>query len=402
MDALLPKKTALKSRASLLLLFGSQKPTFAALDEKPTRYYDFVDVPGPSKYQSHLISRQEISRELESEIRYACSLLVHRIELGVPSPPNNPVGLRAAPNGPVENISAKPQHVLTYSSSKVGPEAAVISGYDSGVGLTQQPSIQTMRVLNSRSGETSDSGDTRTVSVFSNTRIDTSCSNTSAINSTEPSYSQTSAHSPRQNELQSITGKNLTRYTQYQNHATKAFLTEVLPLEPPPYKENASEDIEVFLNPTATTVTNLSSETLSSHPSPSLGLSRFPAHTQQRPTSNPDCDKTLRKSRSIIIDSTGHARLLTSDEESQRHKELQQAVLEKMTPKFMKYDQIHEPSPRHCRPNTAVNNRSNAYRSPDSQNRPPTSASRFGLSWFGKLGSFFSHEQSSSSFSGNK
>ncbi|KAL3465850.1 hypothetical protein BJX64DRAFT_44734 [Aspergillus heterothallicus] len=364
MDVLLSKKSALKRRASLSLLFGTQKPTFAALDDKPTRYYDFVDTPAPRKPSSPFIDRQDIDPELESKIKYACSLLAYRIEQGVPSPPKNQVQRRTTRTGLREYPPPEAQMDSKYPSSKMGAQ----TGYDSGIGLTQQPSMQTMRVLHSRSGEVSESGDTRTVSIFSssNTRTGTSCSNTSAVNST--------TQSPKQNgnELQSMTGEDVLAYAQHQDCDTKAFLTESSqPLSSHPVSVKASGDssvitnsvVEVFLNQDTTTTTNLSSETLSSHPSPSLGLSRVPAH-QHQPSNLRDsyqaqeeeqaedsnivglgatCTSNQTKhgrSRSIIIDSQGRPRLLTPDEESQRNKALQQAVLAKMTPGLMKYNPV--------------------------------------------------------------
>ncbi|KAL4909393.1 hypothetical protein BDW74DRAFT_80613 [Aspergillus multicolor] len=382
MDALLSKKTALKRRASLSLLFGSQKPTFAAvLDDKPTRYYDFVDTPSPPKRPSPFISRQEISPELESKIRYSCSLLVYRIQQGVPSPRSNPN--RQAVRDEPESITSKTQLVSNHPASKAGLEPASVTGYDSGVGLTQQPSMQTMRVLHSRSGDASDAGDTRAVSIFSNTRTGTSCSNIS----TEPSCTQSSSHSPRQNELKSTIGATITGYRQ-PYHSAKAFLIDSsLPLsELPPYKEDA-QDSKVFLNPTAT-ITNLSSETLSSHPSPRLGLARVSALTQQpKPTFNPPNTSNLRKSRSIIMDSAGQARLLTPDEEAQRNKALQHAVLSKLTPGFMRYKPARVPSQRQQQDNERQRapDDSDAVGGEHYENVPQTRlkrrTSKFGLSW---------------------
>jgi hypothetical protein len=277
-------------------------------------------------------------------------------------------------------MPVKAQLESKYPISKMGMQ----TGYDSGVGLTQQPSMQTMRVLHSRSGDASDSGDTRTVSIFSNsnTRTGTSCSNTSAINST--------TQSPKQNgnELQSMTGENVPGQAQYQDCDTKAFLTEASqPLSSHPMTNRNGDSPsttnnkrEIFLNPDTTTTTNLSSETLSSHPSPSLGLSRVPAHQYQpsnlrdsyqaqEPEQEEGQDSNIiglgttctnswshhGRTRSIIIDSDGRARLLTPDEESQRNQALQQAVFARMTPGFMKYNPIpiRQPCERQRRETTS-------------------------------------------------
>ncbi|KAL4753346.1 hypothetical protein BDW72DRAFT_37566 [Aspergillus terricola var. indicus] len=347
MDVL--SRTAPKRRASLSFLFGLQKPAFAAaLDEKPTRYYDFVDTPSPPNCPSPFISRQEISPELESKIRFSCSLLAYQIEQGIPSLTYNATGRGAPQNESGESITTEAQLVLKAPISNPRPEAASATGYDSGVGLTQQPSLQTMRVQQSQSGDASDSGDTRAISIFSNTRTGTSCSHTSA----EPSYPQSSSESPRTNELKSTTGGIITGYRQPKlSHTTKAFLSESptspIPAEPAPEKQNI-EDTKLFLNPTST-VTNLSSETLtlSGHPSPSLGLTRVSATTQhQKPTfvSFSHVNSNKRKSRSIIIDAAGNVRFLTLDEEAQRNKALQHAVLSKMTPGIMRYNSTQGPS----------------------------------------------------------
>ncbi|KAL5041906.1 hypothetical protein BDW71DRAFT_156879 [Aspergillus fruticulosus] len=380
----LTKKTAPKRHASLSLLFGLQKPTFAAaVDEKPTRYYDFVDTPSPPKRPSPFISRQEISPELESKIRFSCSLLAYQIEQGMPSLTNNSASRSAVQDGSGENITTKAQLVSKTAIPSV-------TRYDSGVSLTQQLSMQTMRLLHSQSGDASDSGDTRTVSIFSNTRTGTSCSNTSA----ELSYPQSSSHSPRTNELKSTTGITITGYRRPKHrHSTKAFLTESSPsptLSGPPLDKENIEGTNLFLNPTST-ITNLSSETLtlSSHPSPSLGLTRVPAapqHPTPTVTSHANSNSSLRKSRSIIVHSAGKARLLAPDEEAQRNKALQHAVLSKMTPGSLRYNPIHEPSrPQGKRQATVDGNICTTHHEYEgkSQSRMRRSGSRFGLSWTG-------------------
>ncbi|KAL4819412.1 hypothetical protein BDW67DRAFT_154505 [Aspergillus spinulosporus] len=388
MDVLF-SRTAPKRRASLSLLFGSQKPTFAAaLDEKPTRYYDFVDTPSPPKCSSPFISRQEISPELESKIRFSCSLLAYQIEQGIPSLTNNQRDHGAAQDKPGKNITTEAQLVLKAPISNPKPETASATGYDSGVGLTQQPSMQTMRVQHSQSGDASDIGDTRTISIFSNARTSTSCSNTSA----EPSYPQSSSQSPRTNERKSTEGAIITGYRQLkQTHATKAFLSESPPSPilsgPAPKKENI-EDTKLFLNPTSA-ITNLSSETLtlSSHPSPGLGLTRVSATTQhQKPTfaSYSHVHPNLKKSRSIIIDNAGIARFLTPDEEVQRNKALQHAVLSKMTSGIMRYNPTQGPSRQQSKQQSTDDSyicRTNHGHNGNSPSQRSRSASRVGLSW---------------------
>ncbi|KAL4874728.1 hypothetical protein BJY04DRAFT_203235 [Aspergillus karnatakaensis] len=361
MDALFSKKTALKRRDSLSLLFGSQQPTFATLNEKPTRYYDFSDTPA-SRFSSPKVDRQEISPELESSIRYACSLLAYRIEQGVPSRPSQ----------------ASARAVGHVATSKARPGSSAKTGYDSGVGLTQQPSMQTMRILHSRCGEPSDSGANTTThsgSIFSNTRTGTSCTNTSALNSAEPSCTQSSSHSPRQDELQTMTATTIS--DSVHNNATKTFLTESSASESRK-KHTTLTDTEAFLNPTTSTkITNLSSETLQTNSSKhSLLLSRVPAQIQNHedvfiPESTP---KSRKHTKSIIIDAAGNPRLLSPDEESQRNQALQNAVLTKMTPGLMRYHFTRESTKT-----------SNGEHSPNYNNEAEAlSRSRLGLSWFGK------------------
>lgn len=52
--------------------------------EERHRYYDFVDTPGHFRPSSPLIERQQLSPELESDVRYACKLLFLAIERGKP------------------------------------------------------------------------------------------------------------------------------------------------------------------------------------------------------------------------------------------------------------------------------------------------------------------------------
>ncbi|KAL4870577.1 hypothetical protein BDV12DRAFT_195301 [Aspergillus spectabilis] len=387
MDALFSKKTALRRRDSLSLLFGSQKPTFATLNEKPTRYYDFVDIPA-SKFSTPGTTRQDISLEEESKIRYACSLLAYRIEQGLPSCASQ-ASARA-----VEDVATKAQLDSKFPSPKANHTASSIdkTGYDSGVGLTQQPSMQTMRVLHSRCGEPSDSGgdtDTRTVSVFSNTntntRTGTSCTNTSVLSSAEPSYTQSSSQSPRQNEneLQTITGAKLSRFTQQHNTATKAFLTDSSPAQPL-LKDCTLEDTETFLSPTIITtnkITNLSSETLQTNSSiQSLRLSRVPAQIHQSTNqSTESTSKNQYQTRSIIIDSAGNPRLLTPDEESQRNKALQQAVLAKMTPGFMLFHPVRQSVDK-----SNSEERGSSSTDHNTEARPQSRVSKLGFSWFGR------------------
>ncbi|RAH75847.1 hypothetical protein BO86DRAFT_405210 [Aspergillus japonicus CBS 114.51] len=183
----LTKDLLLKKRTSFSFLFGSKKPTFALhddnLDDQPPRYYDL----SPQKPNENAIARneaeddeddllstrQELSPELEAQVRYACSLLVYRIEQGISSNycPNRAKEAAAARKKRISTITA----TSTLSGSSAAAAAQVEAKYllssttkklrngmigrfgngifardgsekhDSGVGLTQQPSIATMR-----------------------------------------------------------------------------------------------------------------------------------------------------------------------------------------------------------------------------------------------------------------
>ncbi|KAL5342885.1 hypothetical protein BJX70DRAFT_238860 [Aspergillus crustosus] len=384
MDALFSKKAALKRRDSLSLLFSSQKPTFATLNEKPTRYYDFVDMPA-SKFSTPKVDRQDISREQESQIKYACSLLAYRIEKGVPS---RAVQANARA---LEDVAMQVQLESKYPAQRARREAALTAktGYDSGVGLTQQPSMQTMRVLHSRCGDPSDSGadiDTRTISVFSGTRTGTSCTNTSVLNSAEPSCTQSSTHSPRQNALQATAAASILDSTQQHTKATNAFLTDSYPSGLGTLsKESNSEDTETFLSPATIMITNnianLSSETLQTTSSTqSLQLSRVPAQIDHAATESTSDSTWKPHSRSIIIDAEGNPRLLTPYGESQRNKALQQAVLAKMTPNFMRIS----PAREIIRPTSNEERICKSDLNTQTLPRPQSLASKLGLSWLGK------------------
>ncbi|KAL2820525.1 hypothetical protein BDW59DRAFT_164567 [Aspergillus cavernicola] len=393
MDLFLTRKGAPKRRTSLSLLFGSQKPTLASRNDEATRYYDFVDTPAISKPSSPPVDRQDISSELELKIRYACSLLAYRIERGVPSLPYNHVSRPTTQERPIQDITAKSQLESRYPSSELRSKVYT-TGYDSGVGLTQQPSMQTMTALDSRSRDLSSDGDTRTVSIFSDPRTGTSYSDTSAINSTALSCAQSSTQSPKQNETQSMTGRDVVEYAQQHNTDTRAFLSGPTP-QPTTKEDNTPSDIEAFLIPSTTT--NLSCETLQTNPSPSLGLSRVHAFNQHseldddlphQPESESTSDiATEPNHKSIIIDSHGCARLLTPDEESQRNKALQQAVIAKMKmrPGFMKYSPVREPSRLGKRLPSVQDSLGNDDNSNNNlQARSESRASQLGFSWFVK------------------
>ncbi|KKK26558.1 hypothetical protein ARAM_002961 [Aspergillus rambellii] len=393
MDLFTKTGTTLKKRASLSFRLGLQKPTFATLNEEPTRYYDFVDTPVLFRPSSPLIERQEISPELESNIRYACSLLVYRIEQGVPSPHRHRPATAMSPRGSVEDLRIKAQLESKYLAPKVGPEVAARKGkYDSGVVLTQQPSIQTMRALHSRSGEPSESEDNRTGSVFSNSRTGTSCSSTNTSYSPGRSWTSPAVSSPKQNAMLSMTGGNVMGCVQQENYDTKAFLSSSLKSEASPEDDSVSEDIEVFLD--ADTSTDEDGAPLFSSPqalnnaSPSLGITKDPKSKRQSTLRDQPTESSIQESNliglgasgleqsinppSIIIDSRGRTHILTAEEETQRLEDLQQAVMAKMETGLIKSNPIRHPLPSQCE---------NAKDQNGTNSRPRSSAFRLKSSW---------------------
>ncbi|RAH66026.1 uncharacterized protein BO66DRAFT_474507 [Aspergillus aculeatinus CBS 121060] len=183
----LTKDLLLKKRTSFSFLFGSKKPTFAlhddSLDDQPPRYYDL----SPQKHNENAIARneaeedednllstrQELPSDLEAQVRYACSLLVYRIEQGISSNycPNRAKEAAAARKKRISTIAAtsslsgssaaaaaqvEAKYLLSSTTKKLrngmigrfGNGIFARDGsekHDSGVGLTQQPSIATMR-----------------------------------------------------------------------------------------------------------------------------------------------------------------------------------------------------------------------------------------------------------------
>ncbi|KAF5860330.1 hypothetical protein ETB97_001690 [Aspergillus alliaceus] len=346
------KGTAMNRRGSITQLFNLQKPSLSIFQEQPTRYYDFVDTPVYHGTSSYFIDRQNITPELESDIRYACSLLVYRIERGVPSPPANQsskpssqIGCEKGKHSEAASEKAVPQIDSKYFSPKVGAEVAAMKDkYDSGVGLTQQPSRQTMRLLqSSHSDERSDSDGRAPESLFSQVRSTTSGSDTSYAE--DPS-----SHSPvkisRQDRKQSMMGSSMgDDHTKGQD--TMSFLAGTP--KPGPSVDDASDVVEVFLNPDAALEPSgiPSFTSPSTHLStilPSFGVSSdFPPNRQSqlmdqsrflgdRPASRVDSSQSDKHDHEpgIIIDTNGVARVLSASEEVQRNIDLQQAVMAKM------------------------------------------------------------------------
>ncbi|RAL14432.1 uncharacterized protein BO97DRAFT_476725 [Aspergillus homomorphus CBS 101889] len=188
----LTKDLLLKKRTSFSFLFGSNRPTFALHNEspedQPPGYYDVPPKKENKPAAPQMASeededtlhstRQELSSELEAQVRYACSLLVYRIEQGISSnySPNRAKAVAAARRKRVSAVTAtstisgcdtaaaaqiETKYLLSSTTKKLrdGVMGRLGGGifardggisidgekHDSGVGLTQQPSIATMR-----------------------------------------------------------------------------------------------------------------------------------------------------------------------------------------------------------------------------------------------------------------
>ncbi|KAB8078432.1 hypothetical protein BDV29DRAFT_166365 [Aspergillus leporis] len=225
--------------------------------------------------------------------------------------------------------------------------AAMKDKHDSGVGLTQQPSRQTMRVLqSSHSDEQFDSDDRAPGSLLSQIRSNTSASDTSYA---EDSNSQPPIESSRQDEKQSMMG-NIMGDVQMKDQDTVSFLAGAS--KSSSTADGASDDVEVFLSPDGvfessgvpsftSPLTSLSSN------SASFGVSsNFTSNRQSQINDKsrffgdrPVTMASVELSQSnedghqpgVIIDSNGLTHILTVEEEAQRKLDLQQAVMAKMS-----------------------------------------------------------------------
>ncbi|KAE8142272.1 hypothetical protein BDV38DRAFT_278440 [Aspergillus pseudotamarii] len=355
MESLLRRKgTSMNRRGSISQLLHIQKPTFSLLQEQPTRYYDLVDSHGYNEPSSPSTHCQYISPELESDIRYACSLLVYRIERGVPSPPanqsSNPstrLGSEKRDHSSAAQEGTVPQIDSKYFSPKVGAEVAAMKDkLDSGVGLTQQPSRQTMRLLkSSHSDARSDSDERTSGSLCSQVRSTTSGSDTS---NAEESNSQSPVKDSPQDEKQNMMGSSI-RDAQTKDQDTMSFLAGTC--NSGLTSNEALEDMEVFLNPDVGLDSDgipsfTSPSTFLDSTSPSFGVSSGLTQSGQpgpitqsrflgdRPGTMAGLDRSQsgqsENEPGVIIDGNGVARVLTAAEEAQRNLNLQQAVMAKM------------------------------------------------------------------------
>ncbi|KAF9890998.1 hypothetical protein FE257_005255 [Aspergillus nanangensis] len=403
MDHLVSKKASsvMKNRPSLSLLFSPQKPTFTFADDEPSRYYNFVDTPVQHKPASPLIDRQAIDPDLESDIRFSCSLLIYRIERGVPAPKDQSKKSEYAETRPG---TAVPQIDSKYQAPNVGPEAAALKGkFDSGVGLTAQPSQQTMRLLLQSSHSDRPSEFETSRSVFSQRR----CTTAGSVTTYTDNSSQRSLNS-RQAEMQSMTGVTLSGQAPPQNHDTRAFLSgKEKPQSPNTDDDDSSDDVEVFLSPDAAFSSSgvpsfCSPPTTLSAASPSFGLSEDYASIQQSKryegpevmTEGPgnsiglgDSVENENYGPGVVIDSNGFMHVLSAEEESKRDVGIRQAVMARMNAGHSR--------PETSGPQTRIAAPPPAYMAPD--RRPPTAMSRLQTSWSTRTKGTFSKWKSRNS-----
>ncbi|KAJ5619077.1 hypothetical protein N7510_003061 [Penicillium lagena] len=113
-----------------------------------SRYYNFTDQPGYFRPASPLIDRQPIEEDLEMNIKYACTLLSHSIERGIPSGPSYETQQSpkpAAGSTDIRNSSIEPLLEDSHTQfdnlfSTKGMDLSPDARKDSGVGLSFQSS----------------------------------------------------------------------------------------------------------------------------------------------------------------------------------------------------------------------------------------------------------------------
>ncbi|RAH56789.1 hypothetical protein BO85DRAFT_496748 [Aspergillus piperis CBS 112811] len=344
-----------KRRTSFSFLFGSQKPTLITQQNQltlnqlshnqPTGYSEFVDSPGTYQPSSPLIDRPNIPTDLEAQIRNACSLLVHRIEKGQPSGPSKR-SRAVTTNTTMHEPSTAPQIDSMYVSPKVGADVAALKDkYDSGVALTQQSSMQAMRVLRSQTSQhlkcdSLESGQ----ATSSHSALASDGTHSSSAPPSRAGYGS-QAMGP---------GKE----SRDRSQSVKAFL-DGSESGPHPNEEGnhvdavSEDDVEVFLDPDTTLMSTgvpsfHSPHSVPSNITPGLGKPVEPSSDSygevadlEAPTIHPPeytdpldlGSSTVEASKQhpgIIIDSSGLAHVLTAAEESERDMNIQQAVMAKM------------------------------------------------------------------------
>ncbi|PYH99009.1 hypothetical protein BO71DRAFT_425636 [Aspergillus ellipticus CBS 707.79] len=315
----LSRNSGVKRHTSFSFLFGSQKSPFAFQQGQPTRYYDFVDTPATYKPSPPLIERQNISSEVEGKIREACSLLVYRVEQGIPSGPSKRSRGMTTSSDP-QDSSTTAQLNSKYIAPKVGRDVAALKDkHDSGVVLTQQSSMQTMRAKPSQS-KSDNTGFGRTTT-----------SNPAQLSSVPPSRGSIQRHESGAEQDTEVKDQ------------TKAFL-DGSESKPSPGEDNVApeDDVEVFLDPDAMVISSGVSSLQAIRSNTSLSVDAS-SHRQSTITCPSDSLTSLsepmlsgtsinenKNQPGIIIDKSGIAHVMTAAEESERNMNLQQAVFAKM------------------------------------------------------------------------
>ncbi|KAJ5833684.1 hypothetical protein N7474_001995 [Penicillium riverlandense] len=113
-----------------------------------SRCYNFTDEPGYFRPASPLIDRQFIEEDLEMNIKYACTLLSHSIERGIPSGPSyESQQFPKPPAGPTDIENSRVEPLLGESHTQFdnlfpskGMDLSTEARKDSGVGLSFQSS----------------------------------------------------------------------------------------------------------------------------------------------------------------------------------------------------------------------------------------------------------------------
>ncbi|CAL5871856.1 uncharacterized protein PFLUO_LOCUS6110 [Penicillium psychrofluorescens] len=111
-----------------------------------SRCYNFTDQPGYFRPASPLIDRQSIEEDLEMNIKYACTLLSHSIERGIPSGlsyetqqfPKPPAPSTVIRNSGVEPLLGESHTQCDNSLSGKLVDISTEARKDSGVGLSFQ------------------------------------------------------------------------------------------------------------------------------------------------------------------------------------------------------------------------------------------------------------------------
>ncbi|KAG2412801.1 hypothetical protein HFD88_010358 [Aspergillus terreus] len=396
MEGIRPRKASVLKKRPSLAFFNSQKPTFTFSGDTPSRYFDFIDTPSHHHPPSPLIDRQKIDPALESEIRFSCSLLIYRIERGVPSTEQAP----SERNSPQKDDSpaALPQINSKYYTPQAGPDLAALKDnrYDSGVALTAQPSRQTMRILQSSHSDRPSEPDTvrpGSSSIFSQRRCTTAGSATTYASQ----HSLGGARPPT--EIQSVTGAPAPgQSSPAHKKGTRAFLCgpDPKPQTSTPNTDDdntdlSDSDVEVFLGSDAAFMsTDTVPSFLSTPPtswsttSPSFALpdGGYVSSRQSKLYDGEPLERMggvghsdaaessrggLAHEPGVIVDSRGFMHIMTAEEESRRETSLREAVMARMGASSRPVSRIAPPPTAVCADSARLRRpRSNASRLPSS------------------------------------